>query len=78
VLGANTFISFTRQTAVRAVPGHPSRVFTDGQAFQAIADESGDTYKYSWSPAKDYVAGKVYRIADKTFTSVTAAHAMPR
>ncbi len=53
-------------------------ISADGQAFQAIADESGDTYKYSWSPAKDYVAGKVYRIADKTFTSVTAAHAMPR
>ena len=53
-------------------------ISVDGQAFQAIADESGDTYKYSWSPAKDYVAGKVYRIADKTFTSVTAAQAMPR
>ena len=50
----------------------------DGQAFQAIADESGNTYKYSWSPAKDYVAGKVYRIADKTFTAFTAAQAMPR
>lgn len=53
-------------------------ISADGQAFQAIANDSGDTYKYSWSPAKDYVAGKVYRIADKTFATVTAAQTMPR
>lgn len=39
---------------------------------------SGDSYKYSWSPAKDYVAGKVYKIENKPFVTTTAAQAMPR
>ena len=39
---------------------------------------SGDSYKYSWSPSKDYVAGKVYKIENKIFVTTTAAQAMPR
>ena len=39
---------------------------------------SGDSYKYSWSPAKDYVPGKVYKIENKPFVATTAAQAMPR
>ena len=49
-------------------------IAADGQAI----DPAGASYKYSWTPKKDYEAGKVYRIADKTFTAFTAAQAMPR
>ena len=46
----------------------------DGQAF----DLTFPSAKCNWTPAKDYVAGKVYKVANKTFTATTAAQAMPR
>jgi hypothetical protein len=49
-------------------------ISADGQAF----DLAGDSYKFSWSPAKAYAAGAVYKIANKSFTTTTAAQAMPR
>ena len=56
--------------------------FANGTQGLAVHEQgvlvSGDNYKYNWSPTKDYAAGKVYKIADKTFTATTAAQAMPR
>ena len=49
-------------------------ISVDGQAF----DIAGASYKFNWSPSKNYTAGTVYKIANKTFNSVTAAQAMPR
>ena len=49
-------------------------VSLDGQAFSV----AGESYKYNWSPAKTYVAGKVYKIQDKTFTAAVASQALPR
>ena len=46
----------------------------DGQAVSL----AGAHYKYNWTPASTYAAGKVYKISGKTFTSVSAAQAMPR
>ena len=34
--------------------------------------------KCNWTPAKDYVAGKVYKVANKPLATITAAQAMPR
>lgn len=46
----------------------------NGQGFSL----AGDSYKYNWTPATDYAAGHVYKIANKTFTATTARQAMPR
>ena len=47
-------------------------VSPNGQAY----DIAGESYKFSWSPAKGYSAGKVYKIANKAFS--TTAASMPR
>ena len=44
-------------------------VSPDGQAF----DIAGESYKFKWSPAKNYAAGKVYKIANSAFASTPAA-----
>ena len=49
-------------------------IAADGQAI----DPAGASYKYNWSPAKDYVAGKVYKLENREFIATTAAQAMPR
>ena len=46
----------------------------DGQAFDLTAPSA----KCNWTPAKDYVAGKVYKVANKSLATITAAQAMPR
>ena len=46
----------------------------DGQAFDLTAPSS----KCNWTPAKDYVAGKVYKVANKSLKTTTAAQSMPR
>ena len=50
----------------------------DGAGAQSATFSKEDSYKYSWSPAKDYVPGKVYKIENKPFVTTTAAQAMPR
>ena len=46
----------------------------DGQAFDLTAPSA----KCNWTPAKDYVAGKVYKVANKSLKTTTAAQSMPR
>ena len=48
-------------------------ISADGQAFDVPQG-----YKYSWTPASNYTAGKVYKMANKTFTATTAAQSLPR
>lgn len=54
--------------------GGAQGVAAHGQGFSL----AGDSYKYNWTPATDYAAGHVYKIANKTFTATTARQAMPR
>ena len=46
----------------------------DGQAFSA----AGDNYKFNWTPTNNYVPGKVYKVANKTFVATSAAQSLPR
>ena len=57
-----------------AFGGETQGVSIDGQAFSL----AGESYKFNWSPAKDYIAGTVYKIENKPFVTTTAAQAMPR
>ena len=54
--------------------GDKQGVSLDGQCFSI----SGDNYKFNWSPTKAYEAGKVYKVANKTFVATSAAQSMPR
>ena len=57
-----------------AFGGETQGVSIDGQAFSL----AGESYRFDWSPAKDYIAGTVYKIENKPFVTTTAAQAMPR
>ncbi len=48
-------------------------ISADGQAFDVPQG-----YKYNWRPSSDYVAGRVYKMANKIFRATTAAESLPR
>ena len=54
--------------------GDKQGVSLDGQAISA----AGDNYKFNWSPSNNYVPGKVYKVANKTFVATSAAQSLPR
>ena len=70
-----TKVDGTTNTTFQIVFGNGVKgISLDGQAF----DIAGASYKFNWSPSKNYTAGTVYKIADKTFTTASAAQTMPR
>ena len=54
--------------------GDKQGVSLDGQSISA----AGDNYKFNWTPTNNYVPGKVYKVANKTFVATSAAQSLPR